>query len=193
MATKRRRAATKPKAKRGRGQPTKFNESILKEIVYLAAQGKTIEEIATTLKVSSRVIYFWQKQHEEYFQTLKIARELPDNMVEASLFQRAIGFTQETPMERIVFGEKIKWTQRQYFPPDPVACFFWLKNRRPANWKDKLEVGPATDVELNLKIGHEDDAIDTTATHVEENGQPKLVASSADQAAKADTGKPGEI
>jgi len=35
---------------------------------------------------------------------------------------------------RIVQPELIK-----YYPPDPVSIIFWLKNRKPEQWRDKQE------------------------------------------------------
>lgn len=29
---------------------------------------------------------------------------------------------------------------REYLPPDTTACIFWLKNRKPAEWREKSEV-----------------------------------------------------
>jgi hypothetical protein len=28
---------------------------------------------------------------------------------------------------------------RKYYPPDTTACIFWLKNRKPDEWRDKLD------------------------------------------------------
>jgi hypothetical protein len=27
----------------------------------------------------------------------------------------------------------------KHYAPDPVACIFWLKNRRPDLWRDKVD------------------------------------------------------
>jgi hypothetical protein len=32
----------------------------------------------------------------------------------------------------------------KHYPPDTGACFIWLKNRDPENWRDKQ------DIELNI-------------------------------------------
>jgi hypothetical protein len=29
---------------------------------------------------------------------------------------------------------------RKHVPPDTAACIFWLKNRRPALWRDRHEI-----------------------------------------------------
>jgi hypothetical protein len=33
-------------------------------------------------------------------------------------------------------------------PPDTTAQIFWLKNRRPGRWRDKIEAAPETANEL---------------------------------------------
>ena len=36
----------------------------------------------------------------------------------------------------------VKTPIRKRYPPDVVACIFWLKNRRPDIWRDKREEAP---------------------------------------------------
>jgi hypothetical protein len=28
----------------------------------------------------------------------------------------------------------------EHYPPDTTACIFWLKNRQPQRWRDRVEV-----------------------------------------------------
>ncbi len=63
-----------------------------------------------------------------------------DDAVEDALHKRAIGFYYEE--ERVERngkeGEKTTVT-RKYMPPDLHAAIFWLKNRRPDQWREKQE------------------------------------------------------
>ena len=36
-------------------------------------------------------------------------------------------------------GEIIQTPIRKFYAPDTTACIFWLKNRRPEAWRDKVE------------------------------------------------------
>jgi hypothetical protein len=65
---------------------------------------------------------------------------------EDALLKRAIGFIQEEIYsEDIIDKDSGKITNlakrkivRKTIPPDVRALLFWLKNRRPARWKDRL-------------------------------------------------------
>jgi hypothetical protein len=34
---------------------------------------------------------------------------------------------------------------REYVPPDSTAMIFWLKNRKPTEWRDKQEIKMSSD------------------------------------------------
>ena len=41
---------------------------------------------------------------------------------------------------KVPSGEIVQTQIRKYYPPDTTAGIFWLKNRKPAEWRDKQEV-----------------------------------------------------
>jgi hypothetical protein len=69
-----------------------------------------------------------------------------DQAVENALYHRAIGFshTVEEPVMNAKTGEVLKVEYRESFPPDTTAGIFWLKNRKPREWRDRhdLHLGP---------------------------------------------------
>jgi transcriptional regulator with XRE-family HTH domain len=124
---------------RGRGQPSKFDDVDKEYWAFLIERGFTNREIAMRLGVEERTVYNWKKQHVEFFQSLKDWREFADSEVEASLYQRARGYkVKETKLfqdkDGIIEHEVIK-----SYPPDPTSCIFWLKNRKPDQWREKQE------------------------------------------------------
>lgn len=66
---------------------------------------------------------------------------------EDALLKRALGFTQEEIYSEDIVdkesGEVTNLTKRKIIrktvPPDVRALLFWLKNRYPARWKDKVD------------------------------------------------------
>lgn len=129
------------KEKRPQGRPTLYNESVHARIMTLAEAGKTDKQMAEAIGISERAFYYWKTRNEGFVQALKNAKDIPDDMVETALFSRAIGYNREIKKEAISFGKKVTWTETMHLPPDVVACIFWLKNRRPQQWRDKPE-GP---------------------------------------------------
>lgn len=87
-----------------------------------ARNGLTDEQIAHNMGIAARTLYRWRDSHSQISQALKQGKDVVDLEVENALYKKATGFT----------GEDGK-----YYPPSDTAMIFWLKNRRPAAWRDK--------------------------------------------------------
>lgn len=122
------------------GRPPKFNEKLTEKMCSLFELGKTTEEVGEITGISPRTIYLWQRQHPEFLHAVKEAKQIADELVEASLFHRAIGYS--VPEEKVFCseGQIITHKQIKHYPPDMTAAIFWLKNRKPKEWRDKTEV-----------------------------------------------------
>jgi hypothetical protein len=75
-------------------------------------------------------------------QALKSGKEIPDSKVEHSLFERATGYNHEAV--KIFMPAKSKSPiyapYTEHYAPDPTSMIFWLKNRRPDRWRDKVDL-----------------------------------------------------
>ena len=140
-----RKLADELRAKRGLGRPTTFNSRIATTIAVLAEEGKTDEEIAKRIGVNVHTLKNWKGEYAALVTALKDARSVADGLVEATLFQRACGYS--APAVKVFYdsktGQVIEHNYIEHYPPDTVACIFWLKNRQPKKWRDahRLEVG----------------------------------------------------
>ena len=72
--------------------------------------------------------------------SLKVGKDIPDQNVERSLYQRAIGYSHPDVDIRVVDGDVVQTEIVKHYPPDTTAAIFWLKNRKPKDWRDKQEV-----------------------------------------------------
>jgi len=122
------------------GRRTKFNEVLSDRVIELAEQGKTDREIADEIGVSLAALSNWKIVRPEFMESLKVARSFADDLVEASLFQRAIGYSHKAI--KWFQHEGVSWSEEyiEHYPPDTTACIFWLKNRRQDMWRDKFEI-----------------------------------------------------
>lgn len=121
-----------------KGRPTKFSDAIKDTMLSLYKSGKTDKEVADIIGVEERTINNWKGKHKDFFHALKESKNVADDIVLASLFNRATG------------GDGYR--------PDTTAQIFWLKNRQPKEWRrSEMEVSvknisDLTDEQLDEKI-----------------------------------------
>lgn len=127
-------------AKKGRPSKADLIDKDQLKILYL--DGKTDQEIADFFKISRRALVNWRKKNPEFILTLKDDwKKAADHRVERSLYERACGYSH--PEDKIFNnnGEALVVPTTKHYPPDSTAMIFWLKNRRPEQWRDKPEGG----------------------------------------------------
>lgn len=117
----------------------------------LAAMGATDVQIADFFSVALRTLNNWKKKEDDLVAALKDGKDQYDtSMVEASLRDRAIGYSHKAVDIRAVNGEIVKTEYTKHYPPDPTAAIFWLKNRNRDRWKDRHDVGHGVNGESPL-------------------------------------------
>jgi hypothetical protein len=136
-------------------RPTGFKPEYCEQAEKLCKLGATDIELADFFEVSDRTIYRWQAQYPEFCQALKAGKDHADERVERSLFHKATGYSYDSEKIFQYEGQVVRAPIREHVPPDTTAMIFWLKNRRPEQWRDKTEhvvthksAGTMTDDEL---------------------------------------------
>lgn len=147
--TKRKAQETSPGRKKT-GRPSKFQPEMVEQARKLCLLGATDKEIADFFKVMVSTISLWKVQHPEFSDALKLGKEAADNRVERSLYQRALGYSHEAVK---IFADPKTGSEHvvpftEHYPPDTVAAIFWLKNRRPDEWRDRRELTGADGKDL---------------------------------------------
>ena len=101
-----------------------------------AKNGLTDEQIAKNIGINRTTLYDWKKKEVNIADALKKGKEVVDFEVENALLKRALGYEyEEETYENGILTKKVK----KQVPPDTTAQIFWLKNRKPNNWKDRVE------------------------------------------------------
>lgn len=102
-----------------------------------ARDGLTDEQIAKNVGINRDTLYRWKKAHSDISDALKRGKEVIDRQVENALLSRALGYT----YDEVTFegGVEVKRVRKQVVP-DTTAQIFWLKNRKPEEWRDKREI-----------------------------------------------------
>ena len=122
------------------GRPPKYNPDMAKQADKLCALGATDADLADFFAVSVRTVERWKCQHDEFCRALKVSKEVADQRVERSLYQRAIGYETDAMKIFQYEGKEVLVPYREQVQPDTTAAIFWLKNRKPEEWKDRKDV-----------------------------------------------------
>lgn len=115
-----------------------------------ARDGLNDEQITGKLGISLSTFYDWQNKFPQFSEAIKEGKAPVDTEVENALLKSALGYyvTMKKPIKlktkRQLAGkgtieeERIEYVDEQvYIPPQVVAQLFWLKNRKPAKWREK--------------------------------------------------------
>ncbi len=132
-----------------------------------ARDGLTDEQIATKIGINRATLYKWIDRFSDIGNALKQGKEPVDIEVEDSMVKLALGHyvTVKKPMKirtekrlkkkdkdgreyetGVIVEEHIEYVDEQvYIPPNVTAQIFWLKNRKPEQWRDKPEPPVSTE------------------------------------------------
>lgn len=121
-------------------------EGLLK-IEGWARDGLTDEQIASNMGISRDTLYRWKKEYPVFSDTLKKGKEVVDRKVENALLRRALGYSyKEVKTEKGEEGEEKVTVTVKEVVPDTTAQIFWLKNRKPEQWRDRKETALSGEV-----------------------------------------------
>lgn len=122
-----------------------------------ARDGLTDKQISKNIGISESTLNDWKKKFPEFSESLKQSKEIADRQVENALHKTALGFYYE---EDMVTNQGDVVRVKKYSKPNTTAQIFWLKNRKPADWRDKQEI-EQTNTNIEVRVG-EWDADDQT-------------------------------
>lgn len=110
------------------------------DIVRHAAQlrqdfGASTKELAEIFDVSYATILLWLKTHDDFRQAVDDVTYRINLRVENALLKTACGFKYTEVKD--TDGAVTRTTKLQ--PPNVAAQKFWLTNRSPDRWKEKIE------------------------------------------------------
>ncbi|WP_370601183.1 transposase [Pseudomonas nitroreducens] len=120
-------------------RPSKYRPEFVEQACKLCKLGLTDKEIAKFFEVSEQTLNTWKQQYPEFLESLKGGKTLADAEVASKLFHRATGYEHPDTDIRVVNGVIVETPLIKHYPPDTTAAIFWLKNRRPDLWRDKVE------------------------------------------------------
>lgn len=118
-----------------------LTEDGLLKIQGWARDGLTEKQIAHNMGVGYSTMREWKKRFPELTQTLSKGKEVVDREVENALYKRALGYwVTETETTTFSDGTTKTTEKRRHIVPDTTAQIFWLKNRKPDEWREKNDL-----------------------------------------------------
>jgi hypothetical protein len=118
------------------GRPTTYkpeNAEIARQACMLGATNDTLAE---RFEVCQRTIDNWIATIPEFRDAVRQGREVADEAVVSALFARATGMEQKMTKVFCHRGQPVTANYTVQLPPDVRACIFWLRNRRPEQWRE---------------------------------------------------------
>lgn len=127
------------------GRPTKYRDEYPAIAKAMCRMGATLPDLANEFEVNVCTIKLWMATHEAFSAAVKIGKEPADNKVEMSLYSRAVGYSITETVVKVVNNELVKEEIIKNYPPDPASMIFWLRNRKPKDWRAKQEESVESD------------------------------------------------
>jgi len=119
-----------------------------------ARDGLIEEQIAHNLGISVSTLEVYKKEHQEFSRALRKGKEVADIEVENALNKRALGYSYvEVKTTTNAQGIRTTTETTKEVAADTTAQIFWLKNRKPKEWRDRKDIDSNINVtgETNTK------------------------------------------
>lgn len=140
------------------GRPTKYKPEFVEQARKLCELGATDMELADFFEVTVTTLNRWKISYPEFCVSLTCGKDVCDERVVRSLYNRAVGYEHEAVKIFMPAGasEPVYAPYREHVPPDTGAAMNWLKNRRRSEWADKLTLSGDADAPLTIIISPQD-------------------------------------
>lgn len=132
------------------GRPSDYKAEFANIAYRHCLLGATDKDLAAAFEVSESTLNLWKIKHPKFSESLKKGKFDADATIAESLFHRAKGYSHKAV--KIMQHEGIAFDHEytEHYPPDTAACIFWLKNRRPEQFRQNPEV--ALTVNNDVKV-----------------------------------------
>ena len=135
-------------ARRPVGRPTIYRDEYVDQARRLALLGLTNDEMAKFFGIGTATFDRWMAAHDVFRCAVNESKFIADGDVAQSLYKRAVGYSHPDVHISNFQGEITVTDTVKHYPPDTGAGVFWLKNRQPRLWRDKVEIKE----EINLNV-----------------------------------------
>jgi hypothetical protein len=162
------------------GRQSKFHTKLLPLTRKLASIAATEVEIADALGIDYGTYLRWQAEYPQFARALELGKAKANKRVIRALYHRAIGYTHDAvKIFKTADDTPLIVPYREHVPPDTNAAQFWLKNRQPDQWRDKI------DIEGRIEIGLADSIAAARGRLLKSANPPTLEANTGNDIANS--------
>lgn len=131
-------------------RPTVYRAEYARMAFQHTLIGATDADLAALFGVQESTINNWKRKHPPFLESLKRGKLQADAKVAECLFKRATGYDHKAVKIFQSDGQTLEHEYLEHYPPDTTAQIFWLKNRRPAQFRQNPEV--QVDVKVDNQV-----------------------------------------
>lgn len=136
------------------GRPPRYSGDLIPIACALARAGFTDPEIAEELDVSTTTLTNWRNRFPEFVAALNQGKEKFDQRVERSLAYKAL--PRRVKRIKTHFDKDTnEWHAFEYeeeVEADTTSMIFWLKNRKPLEWRDRVDVSGKLETDVTHRL-----------------------------------------
>lgn len=126
----------------------KYDPKFRKQAYKMALLGMAAEDIADSFDVNVSTLRSWMERYPEFGAAIKKGRAIADAKVSHALYKRATGFEIMEYKTNVVEGVVEVTPVPKRILGDVAAQKFWLINRQPHLWKERVEVKEQMTIDL---------------------------------------------
>lgn len=142
---------------------SKYDTHVKPKLLLIEAwcrDGLTMDNIAKNLDVAKSTFFEYVKEHSELSDSLKKNKEVADVIIENELYEKAKGKVITLNKVKVLNdGSCIDYQEEAYIPGDTTAQIFWLKNRKPKEWRDKQEIEHSGTLDVDIERMNDDEIL----------------------------------
>jgi len=119
--------------------PPSFRSEFADHAMNYCRLGASHADLAEFFKVDVATIDRWKVEHPAFCEAVKKGQTLADDEVVNRLFRQACGYSQVVTKHanyKGQFTDSLEYVK--HHRPDTRACIYWLNNRRPDQWRNKI-------------------------------------------------------
>lgn len=130
------------------GRRTEYEASYPIQVRRLVSTGASWRQIADYFGVAVSTVFVWSQKHPEFAEAIRATKDEADLAVEKALFQRATGYTVDSVKIFQYEGTPVEAKFQEHVPPDVNAIKLWLTNRKPKEWRERVDIEHSGSIDL---------------------------------------------